>query len=268
MMGFVKRSDQSLLAALPGQHTLGHFVHVPFLMARTGSRIATTLGLTRMPGVAPAAFDQRLNEAPTDAFVFRCLDGADIAVAAGDGGVAVDNAATHLAQMNRIAPGKRLRGNLRRWSNSGVALTGGRLANAAAHPDAGKLWTFGTYQQPLTDAVTYTAPRGTIRFEAGAEVRTFTPAPDEAAELWIVSAAGPRTDIADPKRLEHGAVLFDYLVGADPVTAFCEAAEGRVTLATDLPCASTPLASTHGGAGYAYPPFVELCYNGFFDCCE
>jgi hypothetical protein len=263
MMGFVKRSDRSLLVALPGQDPMGHFVHVPFLMARTGSNIATSLGMTSMPGVAAAAFDQRLNNTASDAFVFKCVEGAELQITSG-AAVAVDNAATHLAQMHRIAPGKRLRNNLRRWANSAVSLQGGQLANAAAHPDAGKVWSFGSYQQALTDAVDYTAPGAKLRYESGAEVRTFAPGADETAELWVISAAGPRTDIADPKRLEHGVVLFHYLSDAPPVVAYCASAEGRITLATDLPCAPSAVASRSTAAARTYPPYVELCYNGFF----
>ena len=229
-------------------------------MARTGSAVATALGLTAMPGVVAGAFDDRLADAPSGAFVFRCLDGCDIEIDSGTN--AVDNQATHLAQMYRIAQGKRLRNDLRRWSNATVTLRGGRLDNSAAHPDAGKLWTFGSYQQPLTDATLYSAATATVRLAAGTTVTTYIADAGEMAELWVVSSAGPRTDIADPKRLDHGAILFQYFADAEPVTATCEQAEGRITLATELPCSTDALASRHARASAAMPPYVDLCYGG------
>jgi hypothetical protein len=217
-----------------------------------------------MPGVAAGAFDDRLvNEAP-DAFVYRCLDGTDMEVAT-SGAVEVDNQATQLAQMHRIAPGRPLRGNLRRWAHATVSLQGGRLSNGSAHPDAGKVFSFGSYEQSLTDAATYFASSAILRLASGAEVSTFAATDDDGGEMWVVSAAGPRMEVGDPKRLEHGHILFEYLDGASPVTAYCAEATGRITMATELPCAPAALASRVGGATPAYPPMVELCYNAFFD---
>lgn len=259
-MGYVSRSDRSVLVAMPGHHPLGHYEHIPFLMARTGSRIANALGLTSMPGVVAGAFDDRLANEPSGAFVFRCLDGCDVAV---DGGTsAVENHATQLAQMYAISPGKRLRNDLRRWSSATVTLGGGRLDNSSAHPDAGKIWTFGTHQQPLTDATLYTAAAGAIQVAAGTSVSAFQAAPGEIAELWVVSSAGPRTDVPNPKRLEHSAILFQYFQDAEPVAPTCEEAEGRLTLATELPCGTSTVASRVGGAARMAPPHVDLCAGG------
>lgn len=266
MMYYVRRSDGSVLVAVPGSHPLGHYPHVPFLMARSGSAVASALGLVPMPGVVAGAFDARLADASSNGFVFRCLEGVDIDIVAGDGTTVVDHRATHLAQMTRIAPGKRLRGDLRRWSPTTVTVRGGRLDNAAAHPDAGKVWTFGDYQQPLTDATLYSVPAANIRLSTGARVDTFTSNALAPAELWVVSSAGPRVDAPDPKRLEHSAILFEFLSGASAVIPTCAEAEGRITLATELPCAVTTVASTRGGFTAAAPPHVELCYGGG-DCC-
>ena len=260
MMGYITRSDQSLLVAMPGQHPMGHYAHVPFLMARTGSRIAAALGLTPMPGVAAGAFDDQLANAPDGAFVYRCLDGCDVEIDAG--GSAVANRATYLAQMTKIAPGKRLRNDLRRWAAATVTVRGGSLDNSAAHPDAGKVWSFGSYQQPLTDATLFRGSAATVRVSAGASVASFRPAAGESAELWIVSSAGPRTDIADPKRLVHGEVLFQFFANAEPVVATCDTAEGRITIPTELPCSSTTVASRSAKVAAAMPPYVDLCYGG------
>ena len=264
MMGFVRRSDNSILVALPGHHTQAHYAHVPFLMARSGSAIAGALGLTRMPGVAAGAFDTELTSAPTDAFVYRCLDGLDLEVIPNSGGAAVDNQATQLAQMHLIAPGKRVRNNLRRWSSATVSLQGGHLANASAHPDAGKVFSFGSYQQPLTDAARYDVAGATLRVTSGTEVQTFSAGDGAAAELWVVSAAAAPSAASDPKRLEHGGILFEYLSDATPITAYSPDAEGRITMATELPCAPGALASLGAGAARAYPPMVELCFNGYY----
>jgi hypothetical protein len=267
MMYYVTRSDGSVLVALPGTHRLGHYAHVPFLMARAGSSIASALRMTRMPGVVPGAFDSRLADAPAGAFVFRCLEGLDLDVDAAGNAFAVDHRATHLAQMNRIAPGKRLRGDLRRWSLATVGLRGGRLDNAAAHPDAGKIWSFGNYQQPLTDATRYTVSAARITLSTGARVDRFIADRNNPAELWVVSSAGPRTDAPDPKRLEHSHILFEYLSGATTIVPTCDTAEGRIVPATDFPCASGTLASMRGGVAAAAPPFVDLCYGGG-GCCD
>jgi hypothetical protein len=260
MMGYVSRNDGSMLVAMPGHHPSGHYGHIPFLMARSGSAIATALGMTAMPGVQPGAFDDRLVNAPAGSFVYRCLDGIDIDVES-DGSSTVTNNATQLAQMNTIAKGKRLRNDLRRWSAATITLRGGRLDNSAAHPDAGKIWTLGSHRQALTDATLFTTNSATVRLSAGARVATYTASATESAELWVVSSTGPRTDIPDPKRLEHGAILFAYFADADPVVATCEEAEGRITLATEIPCAGGS-ASTARVAATELPPYAELCYGG------
>jgi hypothetical protein len=260
MMGYVTRSDGSMVVAMPGQHSFAHYTHVPFLMARTGSRIAAELGLTAMPSVVAGAFDDRLVDEPAGAFVFRCLDGCDAEIDAAAG--KVDNQATQLAQMYRIAGGKRLRNDLRRWASGTITLRGGRLDNSAAHPDAGKVWTFGSYQQPLTDATLYTAGTATLRLSAGTNVSTFRVEPGETADLWIVSSAGPRLDIIDPKRLAHAATLFQYFADADPIIPTCNEAGGRITLATDLPCSNSAIASRVIKAPAGMPPHVDLCPGG------
>ena len=260
MMGYVTRTDRSIMVATPGAHPLQHATHVPFLMARAGSPIAAALGLTPMSGVAAGAFDDRLSDSPDGSFVFRCLDGCDLEIDSGT--VPVENRATQLAQMYRIAGGKRLRSDLRRWSSATITLRGGVLNNSAAHPDAGKTWSFGTYQQQLTDATMYTAGASTIRLVFGAQVLSYKSADHDATQLWVVSSAGPRTDIPDPKRLVHGDILFRYFADAEPVTAVCEQAEGRLTMATELPCAATPMASRNSRAAITMPPYVDLCYGG------
>lgn len=259
MMGYITRSDRSMLVALPGHHPMGHYPHVPFLMAPTGSKIATALGLTSMPGVVAGAFDDQLVDAPSGAFAFRCLEGCDMEIG---GGGAVSNRATHLAQMYSISRGKRLRNDLRRWANATVALRGGVLDNSKAHPDAGKIWSFGDHKQPLTDATVYSASAATLRLAAGTNVASYTPAPGETADLWVVSSAGPRTDLADPKRLPHVEVLFQYFADAEPVVPTCAEAEGRITLATELPCSTSASASRTIRASAAMPPFVDLCAGG------
>jgi hypothetical protein len=264
MMGFIERSDRSILTALPGHTRLGHYSHAPFLMARKGSAIASALELKPMPGVVAGAFDIELADERPEDFVYRCLNSTDLDVsAASRSSVAVDNRADQMAQMNRIAPGKRLRGNLRQWAEATVSLHGGQLVNAAAHPDAGKVWTFGDHSQRLTDAVNYVCPSGHIRLSEGAEVRTFEASGNEPSKLWVISAAAPRTEVSDPRRLEHGAVAFEYLADATPVIAYCPEAEGRV-VTTSLPCGGPSVASLSGGVAREMPPFSELCYVTLF----
>jgi hypothetical protein len=260
MMGYITRSDRSILVAMPGAHPMGHYAHVPFLMARSGSAIANALGLAPMPGVVAGAFDDRLADAPDSGFVFRCLDGCDMEIEAD--GSEVTNRATQLAQMSRIATGKRLRNDLRRWSNATVTLRGGALENSAAHPDAGKIWSFGTHKQALTDATLFIASAATLRLAAGPDVMTYHAAAGELAQLWVISSAGPRTDVPDPKRLVHGEILFQFFANAEPVTATCEEAEGRLTMATELPCPTSAFASRSIRAVAAMPPHVDLCYGG------
>jgi hypothetical protein len=260
MMGYITRSDRSIMVATPGHHPMGHFPHIPFLMARTGSPVAQALGLTSMPTVVAGAFDDTLANEPGGAFVYRCLDGCDLEV---DGGATpVVNRATQLAQMYTLRKGKRLRNDLRRWSPATVLLRGGQLDNSSAHPDAGKVWSFGAHQQRLTDATLYSAPGGVVRLSAGPSVTTFAPGAGQTAELWVVSSAGPRTDVIDPKRLVHVEMLFHFFADAEPVIPTCADAEGRITLATDLPCATSASASrvVHGTG--TMPPHFDLCAGG------
>jgi hypothetical protein len=265
-MYYMHRSDRSMLVALPGSHPMGHYEHVTFLMARAGNPAAAALGMQAMPGVVPGAFDARLVNEASGSFLFRCLEGVDLEIDTHDRSVAVDYRADQLARLDLIAQGKRVRSDLRRWSRSTVAIRGGRLDNAAAHPDAGKLWTFGQYQQRLTDATQYRNAAATITLSSGPEVLSLSTADGQAAELWVVSAAGPRTDPPNPKRLEHANLLFEFLSGATSIVATCDQAEGRITVPTEMPCGSTTVASTVGGYTAAAPPYSELCPGGS-GCC-
>lgn len=264
MVGFVGRSDGSLLAAAPGPHAMGHYRHVPFMMARAGSGVAKALGLAPQPGVVPGAFHLDLVDARPDDFVFRGLENAALSIDSSDGRLAVDNQADQLVQMAKIAPGKRLRGNLARWARTTTTIRGGRLTNDAGHPDAGKVWSFGSYEQRLADSVRLDLPGGTVALETSSEVRTFNTTAGEASELWIVNAATPDALGGDPRRLVHGELLFDYLVGATAIVPTCAQATGRMVPATDLPSGAGDVASLTAGVFRRDPPRVEMCILAFF----
>jgi hypothetical protein len=261
MMTFVERTDRSFLVATPGQHGLHHMTHVPFLMARKGSAIAKALGMGPAPGVVPAAFDtQLIGSNPAD-FVYRNLENTSVEVLAGRVD-AVHNASTQMAMLQNIAPGKRVRGDVEKWASTTIGLRGGRLDDSAGHPDAGKLWTFGQYQQRLTDAVNYSSEEPvSIRVTSGTDVRTFRAAAGETADLWMVSAATPDSRLPNPTTLEHTEVVFEYLVDAKPMRATCPEATGREVPATELPYVRPTSASTGIAAGgTAFPPLFEICF--------
>jgi hypothetical protein len=259
MMGFVGRSDGSFLVGTPGGGARDRVVHQPFLMARAHSRIAAALDLKPAIGVIPDAFDMTLAGADPAGFVYRCLDNAaiDIANRYED---RVVNTSTQMADLTRIVPGARVRGNIERWATTRVSLRGGRIEDSAAHPDAGRIWSFGQYRQRLTDAVEYRAEAGAeLRLVAGDEVRTYALS-EGADELWVVSASLPQ-GTSTPTRLEHSHVAFDFLAEARPIVAECAEAVGREVPATELPCAHGVSARVGFGAGVrAFPPYSELCF--------
>ena len=260
MMTFVERTDHSFLVATPGQHGMHHMVHVPFLMARANTPIAKALGMTSAPGVVPAAFDTELEGTRPADFVYRDLENTVIDIVA-ETRDAVTNNATQMAHLNKIAPGKRVRGNLEKWATNTVSLRGGRLENSAGHPDAGKIWRFGDYRQQLTDAVNYLSSSGTLRLTSASEVSSFQVRPGETAELWLISAAVPDARDANPNRLIHSQVLFEYLVDAQAVLAECDEATGREVPATEIPFRRPTNASIGTiASGAAYPPMTEFCY--------
>jgi len=261
MMTFVERADHSFLVATPGQHSMNHMTHVPFLMARAGSPAAKALGMVGAPHVVPAAFDTELVGSNPSDFVYRNLDNASIEVVAGHS-EAVNNQASQMAQLQEIAPGKRVRGNIERWASTTVALRGGRLENSSGHPDAGKVWSFGNYSQRLTDAVNFCSEQATtIRLTSGTDVRSFTAAAGDTAELWVISAATPDSRSGNPTRLEHSELFFQFLVDAVPVVASCPDATGREVPPTELPYVHPTSASTSTAAGgTTYPPMTEFCF--------
>ena len=261
MMGFIERADRSFLVATPGQHGTHHMVHVPFLMARANTPIAKALGMTPLMGVVPAAFDTQLDGTTPSDFVFRNLENTSIEILSGDRD-AVLNEASQMAELNKIAPGKRVRGNIEKWASTTVSLRGGRLENSTGHPDAGKTWSFGSYRQRLTDAVNYRSTGATtIRLTCATEASTFIVGPDGNADLWMVSAAVSEARDGNPNRLVHSELLFEYLVDAQPVLAECAEATGRIVPATELPYARPTSASLAGAAdGAMFPPLSELCY--------
>ncbi len=261
MMTFVERADHSFLVATPGQHAMHHMTHVPFLMAKAGSPAAKALGMVGAPGVIPAAFDTELVGSNPSEFVYRNLDNTSIEVVSGRA-EAVNNQASQMAQLQKIAPGKRVRGNIERWASTTVALRGGRLENSAGHPDAGKVWSFGSYSQRLTDAVNFRSEASTtIRLTSGTDVRSFTVPAGEAADLWVISASTPDARAGNPTRLEHSELFFQFLVDAAPVVAACPEATGREVPPTELPYVRPTSASGEMAAGgAAYPPLTDFCF--------
>jgi len=262
MMTFVERTDHSFLVATPGQHGMHHLVHVPFLMARLNTPIAKALAMKALPNVVPAAFDTQLEGTGPSEFAYRNLENTsiDIVSASGD---AVNNRATQMAHLHKIAPGKRVRGNVEKWATNTVSLRGGRLENSAAHPDAGKVWRFGEYQQQLTDAVNYFSTDGsaTLRLTSANEGVSFRVDGRESSELWLISAAVPESRAGNPNQLTHSEVAFEYLVDAKAVLAECDEATGREVPATDIPFRRPTSASMSGvAAGAMFPPMTELCY--------
>jgi hypothetical protein len=261
MMGFIERMDRSFLVATPGQSH--HMTHIPFLMARMGSPVAKALGCAPVAGVVPEAFDSTLEGSNPAGFVFRSLQNTALEIVSGDTD-AVSNNATQMAQMNKIAPGKRVRGNIEKWASSTVSLRGGRLENSAGHPDAGKVWKFGEYSQQLTDAVNFTSQPGaatTLRVTSSTEARTFKVEPGDNVELWVFSAATMAGRGGNPTKLTHSELLFDYLVDARPVLAECPDAKGRPIPATDVPYVNPTSASVGIAASETrFPPDTEICF--------
>lgn len=261
LMGFVERRDRSFLVATPGQHH--HMTHIPFLMARRDSPLAKAFGMTPAARVIPAAFDMALvGSRPTD-FVYRSLANTSVEVLSGTADRVI-NEANQMAHLKSIAPGKRLRGNLERWATATISLRGGRLENSAAHPDAGKVWSFGSHNQPLTDAVNYRNLPGsatTIRLTSGHDVQSVTIDSSQGAELWMISSAAMSARMNDPVMLIHSELLFEFLVDARPVLAMCPTATGRDVPATELPF-TMPTSASDGiiASEAAAPPLVEMCF--------
>lgn len=265
MMGFIERQDRSFLVATPGQHH--HMTHVPFLMARAGSPIAKALDFAPVPGVIPEAFDTTLVGTRPQDFVYRSLSNASLDVVSGTR-EAVTNQATQLAQMDRIAPGKRVRGNVEKWATATVSLRGGRLENSAAHPDAGRVWTFGDYTQRLTDAVNYKSEAGaatSIRLTSARDAQAHVVRDGEQEDLWIFSAAALEDRGGSPTRIEHSDLVFEYLVDAKTVVAECPNATGRTIPPTEVPFIGPTSASMGVIASSAmFPPDSWLCWMAYF----
>ena len=262
MMAFVERSDRSFLVATPGEDH-HHMAHVPFLMGRAGSPVAKAFGMTPVSGVIPSAFDTELEGTRPADFVYLSLANTTVEIVSGSTD-AVANQASEMAQLQSIAPGKRVRGNLEKWASSTVSLRGGRLENSSAHPDAGKIWAFGSYRQRLTDAVNYRNVDGaatTVRLTSGTDVRTVTFGAADAAQLWVISAADPGNRMNNPTKLIHSELLFDYLVDAEPVIAECAEATGREVPPTLIPFVK-PTSASLGliASETTMPPLTDFCF--------
>lgn len=262
MMAFIERADHSFLVATPGQTAFHHMTHVPFLMAKAGSSIAKALGMAPARGVIPAAFDTEYDGSNPSEYVYRNVSNTSIEVVSGVAD-AVANEATEMAQLQKIAPGKRVRGNIERWANTTISLRGGKLENSAGHPDAHKVWSFGNYQQRLTDAVNFSNANHatTIRLTSGTDVRSYTIASGESCDLSMISAAAPDDRMNDPMKLVHSELVFEYLVDAKPVIAECAEATGREVPRTELPF----IAPTSASAGLVasetmFPPVSDFCF--------
>lgn len=263
MMAFIERADRSFLVATPGQLASHNMAHVPFLMAKAGSPISKALGMAPARGVVPAAFDTEFVGSNPSEYVYRNLANTSIEVISGSAD-AVTNEANEMAQLQDIAPGKRVRGNIERWASTTVSLRGGRLQNSEAHPDAHKVWSFGSYRQRLTDAVNYTntgRQATTIRLTSGTDVRSFTVGPDDACDVSLISAASFDDRMNDPMRLVHSSVVFEYLVDATPVVAECPDATGREVPASEIPYVA-PTSASNGiiASASMFPPATDFCF--------
>lgn len=262
LMGFVERKDRSFLVATPGDGH-HHATHVPFLMARRGSPLANAFGMVPASGVIPGAFDTELEGIHPGEFVYRSLENTAIEVISGATDRVI-NEANQMAHLHSIAPGKRLRGNLEKWASSTISLRGGKLENSSAHPDAGKVWSFGSHRQRLTDAVNYRNLPGTsttIRLTSGTEVQNVAINPSLGADLWMISSTAMSSRMNSPMALVHSEVLFNFLVDATPVLAECANAVGREVPATELPFVKPTSASNGLIAGAAVaPPYTDLCF--------
>jgi len=262
MMTFVERADRSFLVATPGHHAFHHMTHTPFLMARKGSAVAQALSMIPVMGVIPAAFDTSLIGSNPSEFVFLNLENTSVDIVTG-AETTVTNNAHEMALLNKIAPGKRVRGNVEKWATATVSLRGGRIEDSSGHPDAGKVWAFGNYKQRLTDAVNFKNNAGaatTIRLTSAVEARSYTAPAGEATELWVFSAAEPNGGI-EPTQLEHSEVLFDYLVDAKAVVATCPEATGRKVPDTELPFAKgTSVSMGITASRTMSPPLSEFCF--------
>lgn len=263
MMTFIERADHSFLVATPGPHNLHHMTHVPFLMAKAGTPIAKALGMAPTRGVVPAAFDTHFIGTEPSQYVYRNLENTSIEIIVGDVD-AVTNDASEMAQLQKIAPGKRVRGNIEKWASTTVSLRGGRLDNSSGHPDAGKVWSFGAYKQKLTDAVNYGGlgpAKATIRLTSGTDVRTYVVSPTEVCDLTMISAATPDSRAGSPMRLLHSEVLFEYLVNATPILAECPDATGREVPPSEIPYVN-PTSAGAGmiASGRAFPPATDFCF--------
>ena len=262
LMGFVERKDRSFVVATPGDDH-HHATHIPFLMARRGSTVANALDMVAANGVVPAAFDTELEGSNPGEFVYRSLENTSIEVISGTSDRVV-NEASQMAHLHKLAPGKRLRGNLERWASSTISLRGGKIENSSAHPDAGKMWSFGNHRQLLTDAVNYRNLPGvatTIRLTSGSEVQNVTIGPSQAADLWMISSAAIDSRMNNPMALIHSEVLFNFLVDAKPVVAECADAVGREVPPTTLPFVKATSASAGLiASATAVPPYTDLCF--------
>jgi hypothetical protein len=232
-------------------------------MARKDSPVAKAFGMAPASRVVPAAFDTELNGTRPGDFVYRSLANTSIEVVSGTTDRVI-NGADQMAHLTSIAPGKRLRGNLEKWATATISLRGGRIENSSAHPDAGKLWSFGHHSQRLTDAVNYRNLPGSstkIRLTSGADVQSITFDDSKAGELWMISSAAMNQRLNDPMRLVHSQLLFEFLVDAKPVLAECATATGRDVPSTQLPFAAASTASLGiVGKDAVMPPLVEMCY--------
>ena len=126
---------------------------------------------------------------PAD-FVYRILANTSIEVVSGPP-TAWSTKPTQMAHLQQHRAGQARRGNLEKWASTTVSLRGGKLENSSAHPDAGKVWSFGNYQQRLTDAVNYSNcperrrhPTDQRHRRADADGRR-----GAGCELWMISAA-------------------------------------------------------------------------------
>ena len=139
MMTFIERADRSFLVATPGQHAMHHMTHTPFLMARAGSAIAKAFDMKPVAGRRAGGVRHGADRHAARPISFiAALGNTSLDIVSGTQRGRRRTTRRRWRMMNRIAPGKRVRGNVEKWASSTISLRGGRLENSSAHPDAGQ----------------------------------------------------------------------------------------------------------------------------------
>ena len=203
---------------------------------------------------------------PTD-FVYRYLDNTSLEIVSGTSDARHQPGHRDGADAERSRRASACAATSRSGRRPPCRFAAAGSRTPPAHPDAGKVWSFGSYQ-PAADRCRELHERRrrrtTIRLTSAADAQdVHGRRPGETADLWVIQRGDAGRAQRQPDAGSSTARCCSTTSWTpQPVVAECPEATGREVPATELPFVQ-PDQRQHAASsasGATYPPLTDFCF--------